>query len=44
MQAVPGDEGVILDEASSFSQVQLPGSAVSLQLIILLAAGHECVF
>lgn len=25
MQAVPGDEGVTLNEASSFSQVQLPG-------------------
>lgn len=41
MQAVPGDEGITLDEAFSFRQVQLQGrdAAVSLQQIILAAGG-----
>lgn len=43
MQAIPGDEGIPLDETSSFSQMQFPGrdAAVSFQMITQLG---ECVF
>lgn len=45
MQAVPGDEGITLDEASSFIQVQFSrrDALMSLQMMILLAAGGMSV-